>query len=340
MFSGSMFNKVTCGVSLLPACILFFILNYFNTSFIVNISICIGFYLLFLFLIVWLLLFWMKNVVDKKVKNILLSLQELTDETPSNIPPLDALNDQITTWTSKKKVEIEQLKRLESYRKEFLENVSHELKTPIFNIQGYLHTLLDGALDESEVREKFVRKATKNADRLSTLVDDLLIISSLETKNLTLEKEEFNIAELIKEAFEALEIKSKEKNIGLEFKKGCDKSFIVNADKDRIKQVVYNLIDNSIKYGKEGGKTSIGCYDMENAVSVEISDNGIGIEEELLPRLFERFYRVDKSRSREAGGTGLGLSIVKHILEAHQSQVNVTSSIGIGTTFSFNLQKN
>jgi two-component system phosphate regulon sensor histidine kinase PhoR len=228
---------------------------------------------------------------------------------------------------------------MERYRKEFLGNVSHELKTPIFNIQGYINTLLDGAWEDQEVLIHFLKKAAKSTDRIASLVEDLESISQLESGFLTMEMEIFDINDLIHDIFDSLDFRAAEKNIRLDFKEGCDTPFIVEADKDRVRQVIINLLVNSIKYGKENGYTLIGLYDMDENILIEVTDNGIGIEEEHLPRLFERFYRVDKSRSRDEGGTGLGLSIVKHIIEAHDQTINVRSTKGVGTTFAFTLKK-
>ncbi|MBI1223517.1 MAG: sensor histidine kinase [Bacteroidetes bacterium] len=253
--------------------------------------------------------------------------------------PISEVNQEVILWAKDQNAEIEELKKLENFRKEFLGNVSHELKTPIFNIQGYIHTLIDGAIDDPEVNVHFLKKAAKSVDRLCDLVEDLINISQLETGQLKMEMEKFDIHALVKDIFESLEMKAMEREISLNFKEGCDQPFFVYADKYRIRQVLVNLIVNSIKYGKDGGHTFCAFYDMDENILVEISDNGEGIAEKHLPRLFERFYRVDKSRSREAGGNGLGLAIVKHIIEAHDQSINVRSKIGAGTTFGFTLKK-
>ncbi len=254
--------------------------------------------------------------------------------------PVSAVTQEVLDWAADQKTEIDQLKRNEIYRKEFLGNVSHELKTPIFSIQGYVHTLLDGALDDPEVNIQFLKKAAKATDRLAALVNDLESISQLESGYLHMELETFDIHELIREVFSSADILTQEGGTNLDFKEGCNKPFWVDADRYRIREVVSNLIINSIKYGKNSGKTLIGLYDMDENILVEVTDNGIGVEPELLPRLFERFYRVDKSRSRGGeGGTGLGLSIVKHIIEAHNQAINVRSKLGVGTTFAFTLKK-
>ncbi len=255
----------------------------------------------------------------------------------SNI--LDDVQEQVIEFSMKKSAEIEELKKLEKYRKEFLGNVSHELKTPIFNIQGYLETLLDGGLDDERIAKEYVERAAKNADRLSHIVEDLLLISQYEGGELKLETERFDIHQLTKEVFDSLKMQAALRDIRFQFKEECDLPFFVEADKSRISQVLYNLITNAIKYGREHGYVFAGFYVMDDLLLTEISDNGPGIEKEHLGRLFERFYRVDKARSRDGGGTGLGLSIVKHIVEAHGQKVHVRSTVGIGTTFGFTLKR-
>jgi two-component system, OmpR family, phosphate regulon sensor histidine kinase PhoR len=251
--------------------------------------------------------------------------------------PIGEMNKEVIKWARDNKMEIDQLKRLADFRKEFLGNVSHELKTPIFNIQGYIHTLLDGALDDPQVNSRFLKKAAKSADRLSDLVADLLAISQLESGELTMEFERFDITSLVKDVYEQFSTSK----VQLLIKEGCNIPFYVYADRYRIRQVLVNLISNSIKYGKENGTTAAAFYDMDENILIEISDNGPGIDKDHLHRIFERFYRIDKSRTRESqeGGTGLGLAIVKHILEAHRQSVNVRSSVGEGTTFGFTLKK-
>lgn len=254
--------------------------------------------------------------------------------------PISNMNKEVISWARDQKEQMEELKRLAEFRKEFLGNVSHELKTPIFNIQGYIHTLIDGAINDPEVNIRFLQKAGRSADRLSDLVADLLAISQLESGELEMEYERFDINALVKDVYEQLEVKAKERGISLLIKEGCNKPCSVFADRYRIRQVIVNLVSNSIKYGKEYGTTTAGYYDMDENVLVEIADNGDGIAQEHLPRIFERFYRVDKSRAREggAGGTGLGLAIVKHIIEAHNQGINVRSAPGEGTTFGFTLR--
>jgi two-component system, OmpR family, phosphate regulon sensor histidine kinase PhoR len=252
---------------------------------------------------------------------------------------LDEVEQEVRAWADDKSREIETLKRNEQYRREFIGNVSHELKTPIFNIQGYLHTLIDGGWKDQKIFLDYLYKAVKNTDRLSTIVEDLEAISLLESGSMSMDMRMFDIHKLSTEVFESLEMQADSSDITFGFKKGCDKPTQVYGDRERIRQVLVNLLTNSIKYSKENGQTLVGFYDMDNKVLVEVSDNGIGISKEHLPRLFERFYRVDKSRSRQIGGSGLGLAIVKHIIEAHGQSINVRSTPGEGSTFAFTLKK-
>lgn len=253
--------------------------------------------------------------------------------------PLAEMETQVEDYILNNTRELEDLRKLEQFRKEFLGNLSHELKTPLFNIQGYVHTLLEGAIDDPKVAVPFLERTSKSIERLSNLVDDLDEISRLERGEESIVEETFDVHQLVKEVFESMELKAKQKSITLEIKKISDKPFTVFADKEKIRQVLTNLVVNSIKYGNTNGQTLAGFYDMDENILIEITDNGIGIAEEHLPRLFERFYRIDKHRSREQGGTGLGLAIVKHILEAHNQTINVRSTVGVGTTFAFTLKK-
>ena len=236
--------------------------------------------------------------------------------------------------------EINILKDQENYRREFLGNVSHELKTPLFTIQGYILTLIEGALKDKKVRGKYLRRSAKGVDRLISIVKDLDLITQFESGIKTVDKTDFNIYELIENVYDLMEFESEKNSTKLLVNNENNSPVIVNADKERILQVVTNLVVNSIKYGKEGGYTEVKVeeYDKDKII-VRVKDNGEGIEDEHLPRLFERFYRIDKNRSRKKGGSGLGLSIVKHIIEAHQEQIFVESKIGQGTEFSFTLQK-
>lgn len=251
---------------------------------------------------------------------------------------IDSVEKEVEDWAIQKENEILQMKASETYRREFIGNVSHELKTPIFNIQGYILTLLDGGLYDEEVNMKYLKRTSKSVDRMINIVDDLEVITRLETEESQLEIGEFNIVELVKDVLDQLELKANESKIELSIQKEILTEFVV-GDIDKIQQVFANLISNSIKYGKEGGRTEVRFFDMNENILIEIADDGIGISEMDLPRLFERFYRVDKNRSRKIGGTGLGLAIVKHIIEAHNQTINVRSTVDVGSTFSFILEK-
>lgn len=249
------------------------------------------------------------------------------------------VNRDVEVWAKSKSLEIDKLKELEDYRKEFLGNVSHELKTPIFNIQGYVLTLLDGALEDKTINRNYLERTEKSINRLISIVEDLETISKLESNEIQLKFEKLNLVKLVDEVFDALEIRVRKKKIELVFDKDYSEPIWAYADKKRIYQVITNLIVNSISYGKDGGRTKVSFMDMGENYLVEINDNGIGIKKQDISRIFERFYRVDKSRSREQGGTGLGLAIVKHIIEAHKQTINVRSSLNEGTSFVFTIQK-
>lgn len=251
---------------------------------------------------------------------------------------IDEVREDVEKWAEQRSAEIELLKQNEVFRKEFLQNLAHEFKTPIFAIQGYIDTLRDGAIDNKEVSLRFLENTSKNVTRMVNLVKDLDAISRLETGEQPLHKEFFVIQELIKEIFETLSIKIDSKKINASIKKGCEFPITVFADKEKIRQVINNLVVNAIKYGKENGQIIASVYKTdEEHVLVELSDDGIGIAEEHLPRVFERFYRTDRGRSRDVGGTGLGLAICKHIIEAHNQTIHIRSKIDVGTTVGFTL---
>jgi len=254
---------------------------------------------------------------------------------------IEEVSADVQKWAAQRKDEIELLRANEQFRKEFLMNLAHELRTPIFSVQGYVDTLLGGALTDEEVNVKFLTNASKGIDRLVRLVDDLDEISKLESGKIPLIQETFPIQELIKDVYEELSLKAKERAILLLLKKGTERPIFVKADKQKVKQVLVNLVENAIKYGNDQGSVIAGCYDTDDKhVYIEISDDGPGIAEEHLPRIFERFYRADRHRARAIGGTGLGLAIVKHIVEAHGQTVNARSKLGVGSSFGFTLDKN
>jgi len=251
---------------------------------------------------------------------------------------LEEVSQEVEQWAEQKKAEVERLKQNEQYRKEFLQNLSHELKTPIFAIQGYVDTLLSGAMYKEDLAKKFLNNASRNVERLVSLVADLDEISKLESGEQRLFPENFVIQTLIQEVFEALSLRCSERNIKTSIKKGCEAPVTVYADKEKIRMVLYNLVENAIKYGKQGGNIIFSCYKTDDGrVLVEISDDGYGIAEEHLSRIFERFYRTDLARSRKEGGSGLGLAICKHIIEAHNQQMHVRSTVDVGSTFGFTL---
>ncbi len=252
---------------------------------------------------------------------------------------LQNIEQEVDEWAEQHDREFEELERLAIYRRQFIGDVSHELKTPIFNIQGFVHTLLDGAIHDPAVNIQYLNRAAKNVDRLQSIVEDLETINKLEAGQMVLDLQEFDLHDLTDEVFADLEMRAKERNVRLAYKEGAHQHYRVRADKESIRQVLINLVHNSIKYGRQDGLTKVSFYDMENFVLLEISDNGIGIKTEHLSHVFDRFYRVDKSRSRDAGGTGLGLAIVKHIIEAHKQTINARSNVGQGSTFGFTLEK-
>lgn len=253
---------------------------------------------------------------------------------------IDEVREDVEAWAEENKQEIELLRKNEQFRKEFLQNLSHEFKTPVFAIQGYVDTLLQGALENPEVNKKFLKKTAKNVERLTNLLNDLDEISRLERGELVLYKQNFVIQDLVREAFESLSIRAEARQIHFSIKKGCESPLTVHADKEKIRQVVTNLIENSIKYGKTGGSIVASMYNTDGKhILIELSDDGIGINEKFLPRIFERFYRTDEGRSIDVTGSGLGLAICKHIIEAHGQTIHVRSTEDIGTTIGFTLDR-
>ncbi len=284
-----------------------------------------------------------ERFIYRRIKKVYDNVSLLDSKTlsPNQITTdMSTLTREVKKFAEDKKLEIETLKVREAYRKEFMGNVSHELKTPLFTVQGYILTLLDGAHKDKAIRKKYLGRANKGVERLIYIVKDLDMITKLETGDLHLRYETFDIIELIQASFDLLEMKAAKKNITLTFDFDYETPIYVRADRERIQQVLTNLIVNSVKYGKQGGTTEISIENLiKNKVIVRVTDNGEGIEKENIPRLFERFYRVDKSGSRKEGGSGLGLSIVKHILEAHGEKIYVESVFGVGSEFSFTLEK-
>lgn len=284
-----------------------------------------------------------EHFIYRRVKKIYDDVSLLESSTFINQPittDMETLTREVKKFATDKKLEIEMLQVREEYRREFLGNVSHELKTPLFTVQGYISTLLDGAMDDKAIRKKYLKRADKGVERLIYIVEDLDMITKLEVGDLNLEYSNFDIVELIQNVFDLLEMKADKKKITLAFENYHIQPNYVHADKDRIQQIIENLIVNSIKYGKSKGTTEVAVVNLtKEKVLIRISDNGEGIEKQNIPRLFERFYRVNKSGSRSEGGSGLGLAIVKHIIEAHKEKIYVESEFGIGSEFSFTLEK-
>jgi two-component system phosphate regulon sensor histidine kinase PhoR len=288
--------------------------------------------------------FLFKRFILNRLNLIVKNVYSTNDERASKLASkssddlLDDMELEIEQWESDKIKEIDKLKEQEAFRREFLGNLSHELKTPIFSIQGYILTLLEGGLEDQEVNKLFLERASKATDRMVSIIADLDQITKIEADSFKLDIRPFDIVELVKDIFESLDLKAKQKNITLKLEKDYN-SVLVDADKNKIAQVLTNLIGNSIFYGNQDGITVVSISNVDNLILLSVEDNGLGIEEVHLNRLFERFYRVEKSRNRNEGGSGLGLAIVKHLLEAHGQSITVKSKVGQGSTFSFGLTK-
>lgn len=327
---------ITLFITLLLSVFLYF---FYTLNWVLILAFAIACYV-FSFVVVQLRV---ERFIYRRVKKIYddLTLLESTSFTRGSITTdMKTLTKEIDKFARDKKLEIETLKVREKYRKEFLGNISHELKTPLFTVQGYILTLLDGAIDDKEIGKKYLERANKGVERLSYIVKDLDMITRLELGDLSLNFEVFDIVELVNNVFEMFEMRAQKKNITLTFDTDYTKPIFVNADKERIQQVLANLFVNSIKYGKAKGTTEVSIENLiKNKVIVRVTDNGEGIEEKHLSRLFERFFRVDKTGNRKVGGSGLGLSIVKHIIEAHEEKIYVESEFGVGSEFSFTLEK-
>ena len=329
-----------CAVGLSIACVNFYFQHnwqYFLITFAISFTISfVVFYYLFQRYI-----YSKIKLIYKLIHNLKLGkdLKDALGEKMSD-DPINDVEQQVRDWAKEKKKEIDTLKNQERFRREFLANISHEFKTPLFAIQGYIDALQDGMIQEdSEMATQFLMKASKNLDRLTFLIKDLDEISKLETGQIPINYQKFDLVLLAKEVKESMEDKAGGHGITLRFRDKYQYPMMVNADREKIRQVFVNLIDNSFKYGRSKGHTDIRIYELFETVLVEVTDDGIGIEEKNILRVFERFYRTDKSRSRKIGGSGLGLSIVKHIIEAHEQTINVRSTEGVGTTFAFTLEK-
>ena len=289
----------------------------------------------------YLLVLWFVDVfLYNKIKLIYKNINDFKSK-PGDLKDvgLKQANKDVSAWNDNKESEIQKLMILESYRRQFVGNVAHELKTPIFNIQGYIDTLLDGAIEDTTINKKFLERANKSVNRMIHIVEDLDQITKLEGGKIELNEAPVDLVLIISELLDQMELKAKKRDVKISMSQTQKGRFMVQADIEKIQRVFVNLIDNAIKYGKEGGEVLVRTYDMDQKVLVEVADNGNGIPQNHLNKIFDRFYRVDKSRDRDKGGSGLGLSIVKHIIEAHDQVINVRSTLGEGTTFSFTLDK-
>jgi len=317
-----------------------FLLYFFFT---ISIPFCVFFFVSIYVFAFFVLQYRVEHFIYRRVKKIYddVSLLDSASFRAEHITTdMATLTREVKKFATDKKLEIETLKVREEYRREFMGNVSHELKTPLFTVQGYLSTLLDGAMKDKEIRKKYLERAEKGVERLIYIVEDLDMISKLEMGDLNLDFSNFDIIELIQNVYDLLEMSADKKNIILMFDRKYKLPINVFADKEKIQQVLTNLVMNSIKYGKENGTTEVTIEDLiKNKIIVRIRDNGEGIEKQNIPRLFERFYRVDKSGARSEGGSGLGLSIVKHLIEGHDEKIYIESEFGKGSEFSFTLEK-
>ena len=288
--------------------------------------------------------FLLEKMITQKIRVLYRTIHNYKitrDNFPINMNEdlLSAAEDEVMKWADSNRQEITKLKEQEVFRREFLGNLAHELKTPIFSIQGYILTLLEGGLEDESVNREFLKRASKGVDRMTKIVEDLDVITKFESERIKLDLKNFDVILLAKEIIDDLEIKANARSIKLVFNKEYRDSIMTIGDRDKVAQVFQNLITNAISYSNDGKQVEIRFFDIEDNVLIEVSDQGLGIEEKHLSRLFERFYRVEKSRARHQGGTGLGLAIVKHIVEAHDQTINVRSTIGEGSTFSFTLRK-
>lgn len=309
----------------------------------INVLFTVTFTLLFFAFSFFVLQYRVERFIYRRIQKIYKEVSILDESVLRNQPvttDMQTLMYEVNKFATDKKVEIESLKVQEEYRREFIGNVAHELKTPLFTVQGYVSTLLDGGVKDKLIRKKYLERADKGIERLIDIVNDLDMITKLETNELKVNIQTFDIIELFQNVFDLLEMKADKKDITLMFDKDHYRSIFVNGDREKINQVVLNLVDNSIKYGRDNGTTEVSIESLtDKKLLIRITDNGYGIEKKHISRLFERFYRTDSSRSRDIGGSGLGLSIVKHIIEAHNEHIYVESKIGVGSEFSFTIEK-
>ncbi len=321
--------------------VLLVVLQYVFFS--LNILFTVTFGLLFFVFSFMVIQFRVERFIYRRIQKIYKEVSILDESVWRNQPvttDMKTLMYEVNKFASEKKIEIESLKVQEEYRREFIGNVAHELKTPLFTVQGYISTLLDGGIKDKALRKKYLERAESGVERLIDIVSGLDMITKLETNELRLEITSFDVVAVFQDVFDMLELKAEEKDITLMFDKDHYRQIMVDGDKEKLSRVIINLVENSIKYGRNNGTTEVSFENLTaDKILVRVTDNGLGIDKKHLPRLFERFYRIDSSRTREVGGSGLGLSIVKHIIEAHNEHIYLESSLGIGSEFSFTLQK-
>jgi two-component system phosphate regulon sensor histidine kinase PhoR len=338
-FSSRQLAAFTALILSLPIGLGFFILNNNWREALIAFAIVLGGSYLLIFFIIQQFIYRKIKLIYKFIYQTKASKkQEMYYQYILPQKSIDEVREDVEAWGEQQRREIEMLKKNESFRKEFLQNLSHEFKTPVFAIQGYIETLLQGAKEDPQTNERFLQKASKNVERLVNLIQDLDEISRLERGELKLNKQHFIIQDIIKDAYESLSLKAEKHGISFSYKKGCEQAMTVYGDKEKIRQVLINLFDNSIKYSKHGGSVVASIYKTDGKnILIEISDDGIGISEENLSRIFERFYRTQEGRSRDVTGSGLGLAICKHIIEAHGHSIHVRSTEDLGTTIGFTM---
>jgi len=316
------------------------VLVWLNISFLHDKWLFVGTILLILIANYFIVKYYLDTYVFRKIRLIYkLIYDSKKDKTDFTSESLEDVDLKVMQWAISTKKEIASLKTLEEYRKDYVGNISHELKTPIFSIQAYLHTLIDTELKDEKINMDYLKRAADNVERLQNIVEDLDLINKLESGKAGLDIKKFDVFELVQDIFEDIKSMAKKKGVKLQFKDDTSPPYYVMADREAIRQVFNNLLVNSIKYGNENGRTKVSFYDLDSEILVEVSDNGLGIADEHIKHVFDRFYRVDSSRSRKQGGSGLGLSIVKHIIEAHDQTINLRSTLNVGSTFGFTLKK-
>jgi len=340
-------TKIALKVSLILSVMIFLVMVYIHTITHESVWISLSILLLFSISSFWVLRLYIEHYIYDRIRIIYKIIHDYkvgkeskTTQEKKMIGSIESVHQEVLDWSMDYEKEISQLKAMEKYRKEYIGNISHELKTPLFSILGYVSTLADGGLDDPDINQKYLEKSEKNINRLISIVNELDEINQLESGEIKLEKTVFNLKELFEDAIESLEYRANKKNIKIYYAKKYEQSIHVFADRNQIQKLIINLMVNAIKYGfSNTGKVKISFFDMDDKILVEITDNGPGISKDDLGRIFERFYRTDKARNREQGGSGLGLAIVKHIVEAHKQTISTRSTIGIGTTFGFTLEK-